>query len=205
MILGKVRVENEKGRWQNGRKSEEGGKGLKHLLKRIEKNRVVKVLLGLTSINLWWFHYMGPHNPAIRNWILLPLSSDALHPYLPFPFLHLPPKRICSGEHPSSCSGLDCVCCHHLSDALAWTTTLNPRRILQESWLLSYLFTAGFKWHMMSSAQPCKLSATQATFTASRFLLPQRILTYITLTLSCSPDMLAFPCLGISTHVVPLP
>lgn len=88
-------------------------------------------------------------------------------------------------------------CLTPLPEPPHWTQT-NPAEVQ----LLSYLFTAGFQMTYDVLSPTLQALYNRPHLQPHRLLLPQRILTYITLTLSCSPDMLAFPCLGISTHVV---
>ena len=201
MILGKVRSWEWKGRWQNGRKSEEGGKGLKYLLQTMRKEpagegcvRINKYKSVVVSL------HEAPHNPAIRNWILLPLSSNAfisiLAYFLPSTFQ---PRGPALRSIPHLALGWTVSAAITLFDALAWTTTLNPDEscrsaapvISLHSWLPNDIWCP----------QPNLASfLQQATFTASSSPSPSAY-PNLTLTLSCSPDMLAFPCLGISTHV----
>ena len=59
-FLAKSEVEDEKedGRMEGNLRKVE--KAWNIFWREWEKNRVAKALLGLTSINLWWFHYMRP-------------------------------------------------------------------------------------------------------------------------------------------------
>lgn len=201
MILGKVRRWEWKGRWQNGRKSEEGGKGLKYLLQTMRKEpggegcvRINKYKSVVVSL------HEAPHNPAIRNWILLPLSSNAFISILAY-FLSstFHPRGSALRSIPHLALGWTVSAAITLFDTLAWTTTLNPEEscrsaapvISLHSWLPNDIWCP----------QPNLASSLkQATFTASSSPSPS-VYPNLTLTLSCSPDTLAFPCLGISTHV----